>query len=137
MIAETPVTTYYEVPRGAVPADHRRRAWAVAVAAAMDLDMPTPGLRWFEIGPPPAGSWNVWNDERYLGGFTRADEVGREIWVRADLSLHDLAWTVAHEAHHLSWIRRTGRGYRSPYETEIMEEAAEAFALALVTEWRL
>jgi len=121
------MTPYIEVPVGSTDG---RRVYCeyVAILAAHELEIPTPVVRFFRHQRAPDGfPLEAWSNERRLAGETRGWEPG-EIWVWADQSRSELAATVRHEAHHLSYFRRYGSGYFTPREQAVMELLAEDFA---------
>ncbi len=107
-----------------------RRLFAEHVAgeAARELKIPTPAVHFFRHQRAPDGfPLRAWTDERVLAGEVRPGEAA--VWVLANQSSAELAATVRHECHHLSWHARFGFGSVSPKEQAVMELLAERFAL--------
>jgi hypothetical protein len=58
------------------------------------------------------------------------------LWVRCDMPLEEILFTIAHEAHHYWYSRGPGRKF--PYKThkEMWEAGADAFAFRAMSELR-
>ncbi len=100
----------------------------VAIAAAHELGIRVPKVRFFVHRPTPDG-WPLesWSDGRRLAGEARSWQPDA-VWVLADLPRSELGAVVAHEVHHLSYFSRFGSGCFTPREQVQMEVDAESFA---------
>ena len=110
---------YAQVP--APSEEFARAAFDVSRAAAKELGIPAPRLRWFDDEPPAAKQYrNRWGS--YDGAVDGFSNVGRVvgvcqpdqgvIWVKTGRPLQDTLVTVAHEVKHLD---PTGNSERDAY----------------------
>ncbi|MGI8518638.1 MAG: hypothetical protein ACR2ME_09940 [Acidimicrobiia bacterium] len=89
--------SYVEVAPEVVPAKVRSAAVVACGAAAADLNIPQPAIRWFHPGSKADAAFV---DRRDLNGMSIAGS--GEIWLRSSLGTREAASTAAHETAHLS-----------------------------------
>ncbi|MGI8514501.1 MAG: hypothetical protein ACR2NT_05050 [Acidimicrobiia bacterium] len=88
---------YSEVSPDLVPATVRSAAVVACGAAAADLNIPQPAIRWFQPGSKADAAFV---DRRDLNGMSVAGS--GEIWLRSSMGTREAAETAAHETAHLS-----------------------------------
>jgi hypothetical protein len=131
------------VPAGLIGEEARWAAWKTAEAAARELGIPTPDVRWYA----PQGSIEARQAALKAGRWPPveiAGEIGKDgffdpqlpriINLRAGLDAEAAAWVAAHETRH-AWQHRLGEGgatvtcaaYAS--DPDLWEDDATEFAL--------